>query len=100
MTVRFAAALPKEAENNGLTLIEKQLIDDPEGTHVIVGIIDTKKIITDIGNADTIPHAEFKHVEVITGASEDSAREMLAAAALNRNGSQQLPLDDGDDDED
>lgn len=92
MTVRFAAALPKEAEHNGLTTIEQALIDDPEGTHVIVGIIDTRKIITDTDTADTIPYARFTHVEVITGTSEHSARELLASAALNRNSGQQLPL--------
>jgi hypothetical protein len=92
VTVRFAAALPKEAEDNGLTIIERALINDPGTEHVIIGVVDTKKIITDTDNADTIPYARFRRVEVITGPHETAALKLLAEAALARNG-KQIPRD-------
>jgi phosphopantothenoylcysteine synthetase/decarboxylase len=97
MTVRFAAALPKEAENNGLTSIERALVDTPGAQHLIIGVVDTRKVIIDADEDDTIPYARFVHVEVIKGADEPAARALLDAATAARTGGQQLQLDGQDD---
>ena len=103
MTARLASALPKDADSNGLTSIEQQLIDHPDSTHVVIGVIDTRKVIIDAERDETIPYARFRHIEVITGQEEAAkARSMLIEALTRRTGAATLPFETegygGDDD--
>lgn len=46
MTIKIAGTVP--AEHNGLSTIHGQLINDPQAQHVIIAVIDTSKLTTDI----------------------------------------------------
>jgi hypothetical protein len=102
MTARLASALPKDANSNGLTSIETELIERPHDTHVVIGIIDTRKTIIDAEKDETIPYARFRHIEVMTDdADEADARSMMIKALTLRTGAQTLPFEaDGADDDD
>jgi hypothetical protein len=94
MTARLASALPRDADSNGLTSIEQQLIDYPDSTHVVIGVIDTRKVIIDAERDETIPYARFRHIEVIADQSSAAqARSLLIAALTRRTGAATLPFE-------
>lgn len=97
MTARLASALPKDANSNGLTSIEQQLIDNPDGTHAVIGVIDTRKVIIDAEREETVPYARFRHIEVISDeAPAAQARSPLIHALTKRTGVETLPFESDD----
>ena len=101
MTARLASALPKDADSNGLNIIERELIDNPHTTHVVIGVIDTRKTIIDEDSDETIPYARFRHIEVMTDTeAEATARSMMIAALTKRTGAATLPFETGPGDDD
>jgi hypothetical protein len=100
MTARLASGLPKDANSNGLTAIEQLLIDHPHSTHVVIGVIDTRKVIMDAEKDETIPYAQFQHIEAIRDTeAAASARTLMLAALKTRTGAEMLPFEtegDGD----
>lgn len=96
MTVKIASALPSTVAANGLHVIERQLVADPDETHIIIAVIRTKAITTtlDADGADKVPTAKIVHIEPITGAgSLGVARELLVEAHSTRTGMQTLPFE-------
>jgi hypothetical protein len=100
MAVRLWPVLPKDVERNGLAAVEQALIGDPEGTHVIIAVINQRRVTTDADSGETTPAARVLHVEAITGADEASARQLLVSAHKNRTGVEQLPFESDDADPD
>ena len=105
MSVRIWPTLPKDDARNGLVRVERQLIDDPDQTHVIVAVVNQRRVTSDADTGETIPTARVLHIEAITGADADSARQLLTSACKARTGSETLPFEsdeqlplDGDDD--
>ena len=113
MTVRMWPTLPKDAESNGLHVIEKLLIDEPGKRHVVIAIIDRKRVTpSKTTTTETIPTARVLHIEPITvELDENQARRILVEAHTKRTGAQTLlfeaardqdhdgdELDDDDDD--
>ncbi|MBN7792398.1 hypothetical protein [Microbacterium esteraromaticum] len=44
MTVKLSAALPKEADSNGMDKLNSQLIAHPDRRHLVVMVVDTDRI--------------------------------------------------------
>ena len=89
---KLASALPK-GEGNGLDAIARELIDNPHDIHVVVALIDCKKITTDNDTGDVEPTARIRRIEPITEGDRDVAAKMLRRALERRTGKTVLPFD-------
>ena len=88
---KLNAALPK-GEANGLSAIDRALIDNPSDIHVVVALVDCKKITTDVDSGDVEPVARIRRIEVIRE-DKDRAAIMLRRALEVRTGKTVLPFD-------
>ncbi len=89
---KFSGTLPK-GDANGLTALSNQLLKNPKGTHIIVGVIDVKTITTDVDTADQVATVRFRRVEAIDPEDADHAVRMMQRAAERRTGATMLPIE-------
>jgi hypothetical protein len=89
---RLASGLPK-GDGNGLDSLARQLIDEPASVHVIVALVDCKKITTDTDTGDVEPTARVRRIEVISDEDKDLAAKMLRRSLEKRTGKTVLPFD-------
>lgn len=89
---KLASSLPK-GDGNGLDSLARDLIDQPHDVHVIVALVDCKKITTDNDDGTIEPTARIRRIEVITEADKDLASKMLRRALEKRTGKTVLPFD-------
>ena len=89
---KLTSALPK-GDGNGLDALARDLIDSPHDVHVIVALVDCKKITTDNDSGEIEPTARIRRVEVISEDDKDCAAKMLRRALERRTGKTVLPFD-------
>lgn len=89
---KLASGLPK-GEANGLAALARQLIDQPEDVHVVVALVDCKKISTDIDTGDVEPTARIRRIEAVLNEDHPQANKMLRRALEKRTGKTVLPFD-------
>jgi hypothetical protein len=89
---KITSALPGGAAN-GLTAIARDLIDNPHEVHVVVALVDCKKITTDNDSGEIVPTARIRRIEVIGGDDKDLAAKMIRRALEHRTGKTVLPFD-------
>jgi hypothetical protein len=89
---KLSGSLPK-GDSNGLDALARRLIDDPQQVHVVVALVDCKKISTDCDTGDIEPTARIRRVEPIGGDDKDLAAKMLRRALELRTGKAVLPFD-------
>lgn len=89
---KLASALPG-GDANGLTAIARSLIDEPHQVHVVIALVDCKRITTDADSGEVIPTARIRRVEVISENDRDLAAKMLRRALETRTGQVVLPFD-------
>lgn len=89
---KLSSGLPK-GEGNGPGAIARDLIDSPEDVHVVVALVDCKKISTDIDTGDVEPTARIRRIEAIDGDDRDLAAKMMRRALESRTGKTVLPFD-------
>lgn len=89
---KLASALPK-GDGNGLDALARDLIDAPHDVHVIVALVDCKKITTDNDDGTIEPTARIRRIEVISDDDKDLAAKMLRRALEKRTGKTVLPFD-------
>jgi len=77
MTVKLASSLP-DGEANGLESIAGDLIRRPSSMRLVVALVDTKTLTTDMDTGAVVPTARVCRVEPITR-SDDSRRPLLTA---------------------
>lgn len=95
MSVKISSKLPSD-ERNGLVAISAALCDNPEGSHVIIAVVDCAQITTNIDNGDVIPTARIHSVEAFENGSTEAERlrDMLRLHFQRRTGRRELPLDE------
>jgi hypothetical protein len=89
---KLNAALPK-GEANGLQQLARDLIDNPREVHVIVALVDCKKITTDNDTGEIEPTARIRRVEVIAEDDKPFVAKMMRRALERRTGKTVLPFD-------
>lgn len=89
---KLASGLPG-GDANGLVAIARELIDNPHEVHVIVGLVDCKRITTDNDSGEVVPTARIRRVEVIGDNDKDLAAKMMRRALEERTGKTVLPFD-------
>lgn len=90
---KIASSLPG-GDANGLTAIARQLIDNPHDIHVVVALVDCKRITTDNDSGEIVPTARIRRIEALAD-PEDMAlsQKMLRRALERRTGKTVLPFD-------
>lgn len=89
---KIASSLPA-GDGNGLTALARDLIDSPHDIHVVVALIDCKKITTDNDTGEVEPTARIRRIEAITEDDRELAAKMLRRALERRTGKTVLPFD-------
>lgn len=90
--VKLASSTPN-GENNGLLALWEALISSPQDVHVVVALVDCKRITTDSDTGEIVPTARIRRIEPINDA-EDGKRliRLLRRAFEQRTGKAVLPL--------
>jgi len=93
MVVNISGTFRKdERESNGLEAIRLDLVEHGLARRVVVGLVETKFVKTDVQDGGTrVPTVKFVAIEPLTGASADKAREMLDEARRERTGQMTQP---------
>jgi hypothetical protein len=89
---KLASSLPG-GDANGLTALARALVDTPHDVHVVVALVDCKKITTDNDTGEIVPTARIRRIEPITEADKALAGKMLRRALELRTGKTVLPFD-------
>ncbi len=92
MKVKITSKLP-EGTANGLVTLWRHLIDQPSDAVVVVAILDTKQLTTEIDDGEVTPTARILSIEPIGGPDSKEARRLLRRAYEKRTGENTLPLD-------
>jgi len=93
--VKLASALPG-GNANGLGAILDELTRDPEGKRVVIAIIDTKKVETDIDTGEVVPVVRIRRIEALTGMDLKAGHQLFRRVHEHRTGRVQLPIEDED----
>lgn len=88
---KLASALPR-GEANGLEALARKLIDSPQGVHVVVALVDCKKITTDADSGDIEATARIRRLEPID-VDRDLVAKIMRRAMEKRTGKTVLPFD-------
>lgn len=90
---KLASSLPG-GDGNGLVAIARELIDSPHKVHVVIALVDCKRITVDNDSGETVPTARIRRIEPLSD-PEDKAlsQKMLRRALERRTGQTVLPFD-------
>lgn len=93
MSLRMSGRLPVD-DRNGLVSIARELVDDPERVHVVIALVDTLKVTTNIESGDVVPTVRVRAIEPI-GETTDAyeLERLLRRAYERRTGHVELPLE-------
>lgn len=89
---RLGSGLPK-GEGNGLNALARKLIDNPSRVHVVIALIDCKKISTDVDTGDIEPTARIRRIEAVLPEDREVAERMIRRSLDKRIGREVLPFD-------
>ena len=89
---KLNGALPK-GEANGLESLARILIDEPHQVHVIVALVDCRKVTTDTDTGDIEPTARIRRIEAIAADDKPFVAKMMRRARERRTGMTVLPFD-------
>lgn len=89
---KLNGSLPK-GQANGLSAIARQLVDEPDQPHVVIAIVDTRKIATDCDTGDQEATVRVRRIEPISGDDGQRAATLLRRAMETRTGQTTLPIE-------
>lgn len=92
MSVKLSGNLPK-GDANGLIRLAARLVHHPEDVHVVIALIKTKKLTTDVEEGDVVPHAVIRRIEVVPDEDKHDVRRLLERAFERRTGETMLPFE-------
>ena len=91
--VKLASSLP-DGDANGLTAVHQKLCDAPHEMHVVVALVDCKRITTETDTGELVPTGRVRRIEVITKPADGKRLIQLVRRAYEeRTGQTVLPLD-------
>jgi hypothetical protein len=93
MSVKLSGRLPRD-DRNGIASIATALVNDPSAVHVIVALVDCRKITTDIETSEVMPECRIRAIEAFPGATADGEelRRLWRRARERRTGEMELEL--------
>jgi len=93
---KLRSALPK-GDGNGLTAISRALIDSPDQIHVVIALIKTKSLSTEVDSGEVEATAYIRRIEVVVKGDHEVAYRLLERALEKRTGMTTLPFELGED---
>lgn len=97
MTIKVASGLPDELDDNGLYVLTKHLIRKPSDQHVIIAVVDCKRVTTDYGKHTIVPTMQILAAEAVLDSDKETAERLMRRAREKRQGQTTLPLQYEDD---
>ena len=88
---KLSASLPK-GDANGLPAIAADLVEQPHRFHVVMAVVDCKKVTTDHDTGEVEPTARIRRIEAILPADLKAAEQLMRRAMEHRSGRTVLPL--------
>lgn len=89
---KLSSSLPKDYEDDGLGSINRELVDRPTETQLVVMMIDCKSVTRDIDTGLEVATARILSIEPLHDEGRiEQAREMLLQAKDRRVGKKALP---------
>lgn len=89
---KLASTLPKALEDDGLSSLNRRLVQNPKHQHLVVAVVDCKKVETETDDGATIATARVVQIEPIYNeADQDLVQLILRRASDTRNGRLPLP---------
>lgn len=90
---RLASGLPKDADQNGLFAIARELIEDPLRRHVVIAVVDCSKITTDTQTGAREATIRVRRIEQVHPGDTTEAERLVRRALEFRMGDTVLPID-------
>lgn len=90
--MRLSGKLP-EGDANGIAGLANDLITKPGEMHVVLAIVDTYKLTTDVDANTVIPTLRVRRIEPLLAEDLGTARRLLERAFEQRTGKATLPLE-------
>lgn len=66
---RLSGRLPDDDDNNGLRVIRRALLEDPQQQHVVIAMVDCSKITEDTDSGVRSPTIRIQRIEPVTDAN-------------------------------
>jgi hypothetical protein len=90
---KLVGTLPR-GDGNGLDALARKLIDSPRDVHVVIALVDCKKVTSDHDTGEVEPTARIRRIEAVEDRGDrDIAAKMLRRALERRTGKAVLPFD-------
>lgn len=89
---KLSPSLP-EGDANGLAALAPDLVHDPRQPHLVIAVVNCKRVTTDADTGASVPTARIIQAEPILGQDKDLAVQMMRRALEERTGQAVLPLD-------
>lgn len=89
---KLSGTLPKGG-GNGLESLNRDLVRNPQQTHIIVAVVDCSQITTDVDTGDEVATARIRRIEPIDPQDKDHAVRILRRAMERRTGDTLLPIE-------
>lgn len=83
---RLRAALPNDADHNGLGVIHRELMAEPGKRQILLLVVDTAQIVDDLSKNTQFPVLAIHHVEPILEVDRADAEDLLIRAMNRRRG--------------
>jgi hypothetical protein len=94
--ISLSGSLPR-GDANGLGVIVKSLIRDPEKVHALIVLVDCTKQIHYTDTGETIPVLRIRRAEVVRAGDLKEAERLIRRSWEERSGDTVLPLELEDD---
>lgn len=91
-TVKLAGALPPGTAN-GLAYIVDDLVQDPQGFHVALVVLDCSQTTVKTDTGEVVPTARVRRIMPILDADIPTAQRMLERAVEKHSGQTMLPFE-------
>ena len=82
---------------NGLDYIANALVPYPKMLHVVIAIVDCRKVTLDSDDGTKTPTVRIRRLEVVPSEDRSPCERLLARAYERRTGQTTLPIDLEDD---
>lgn len=94
MSASLSGSLPAD-DRNGLDQVARAFINEPEGRHIIIALVDCTKITTKVDTGEETPTMRVRAIEGFLSTSADGkeVRRLWRRAFERRTGQVELPLE-------
>lgn len=94
--MKLSGTLPK-GDANGVATLDPFAVNESDFRHVVIAVISTKKIITDIESGDTEAQMRIDRIERVLATDAPLAEQLLRRALQKRLGETTLSIEVEDD---